>query len=152
MEAAQGIRCHKCDTRRQLKPICRIRVDLYEMCSRCLKCGVPKAASRNVKKGEALLGVMPFDNLVSTVAHVAAQGLPGICADPTLATKSGPKQAAETPGGYTQTNIPVAIAFQDLARSNMLHFMHSTVFFIDCESSKKEHRSRTSAQGAGSEF
>ena len=43
---------------------------------------MPKAASRNVKKGEALLGVIAFDNLVSAVAHVAAQGLPGICADP----------------------------------------------------------------------
>ena len=53
----------------------------------CLKCGVPKAASRNVKKGDALLGVFTSDKWVSVVAHVAAQGLPWICADPTLGEK-----------------------------------------------------------------
>ena len=48
---------------------------------------MPKAASHNVKKGEALLGVITSDNLVSAVAHVAAQGLPGMRADPTLPEK-----------------------------------------------------------------
>ena len=82
----------------------------------CLKCGVSKAASRTVKKGEALLGVITFDNLVSAVAHVAAQGLPGICADPRPPEqRRGPERAAKTPGGYTKTNIPVAIALQERA-------------------------------------
>ena len=62
------------------------------MCAGCLKCGVPKAAPRTVKKGQALLGVITSDNLVSVVAHVAAPGLPGICADP----RAGEKERTET--------------------------------------------------------
>ena len=48
-----------------------------------------KAAPRTVKKGKAHLGVITSGNLVSVVAHVAAQGLPGICADPRLPATRG---------------------------------------------------------------
>ena len=118
----------------------------------CLKCGVPKAASRNVKKGEALLDVNAFDNLVSAVAHVAAQGLPGICADPRGETKRGSEPAAKTPGRYTKTKLPVAMALQVPARGNVLHFMHSTPFLLIANHHLLNHRSRTSAHGGGSVF
>ena len=67
-------------------------------------------------------------------------------------TKRGPQRFAETPGGYTDTNIPVAIVFQELARGNMLHFMHSTAFLLIANHHLLKHWSRTSAQGAGSDF
>ena len=112
-----------------------------------------KAAPRNVKKGEALQGVITSDKWVSAVAHVAAQGLPRIGADPRLPEKKrGPKRAAETSGGYTKTNLPVAIALQELARGNMLHFMHSTAFLLIANHHLLNHQSRTSAQGDGSDF
>ena len=107
---------------------------------------MPKAASRNVKKGEALLGVITYDKWVSVVAHVAAQGLPGICADPRIGEKERLKRAAEMPGGYTKTNIPVAIVFQGFARGNMQHFMHSAAFLLIANHHLLEHSNRTSAQ------
>ena len=107
----------------------------------CSKCGVPKAASRTVKKGEDLLDVITFDNLVSAVAHVAAQGLPRICADPRIGEKRGPKRAAKTSGRYTKTNLPVAMALQELARGNMLHFMISTAFLLIANHQKKKTES-----------
>ena len=50
---------------------------------------------------------------------------------------------------YTST---VAIAFQELARGNMLNFMHSTALLLIANHHLLNHRSRTSAQGAGSGF
>ena len=55
----------------------------------CIKFVVAKAASREVKKGDALLGVITYQKRVPAVGHVAARGLPGICADPRFAATRG---------------------------------------------------------------
>ena len=55
----------------------------------CIKFVVAKAASREVKKGEALLGAIAYQKRVPAVGHVAARGLPGICADPPHAATGG---------------------------------------------------------------
>ncbi len=50
------------------------------------------------------------------------KAFPGFAPIPGPEKNGGPKRAAETPGRYTKTNIPIAIALQELARGNMLHF------------------------------
>ena len=64
--------------------------DTFAKCvAGCIKFVVAKAASREVKKGDALLGVITYQKRVPAVGHVAAQGLPGICADPRPAATRG---------------------------------------------------------------
>ena len=113
---------------------------------------MPKAASRTVKKGEALLGVITFDNLVSAVAHVAAQGLPGICADPTLPEK---ERTETSRGDVREVHENQSTSSNGVAgtrkRQRATFYAFDSVF-TDCEPREKDSRSRTSAQGGGSVF
>ena len=99
---------------------------------------MPKAASSTVKKGEALLGVMPSDKLVSVVAHVAAQGLPRICADP----RPGEKERTETRRGdvrevhENQSTSSNGVAGTGKRQHAAFYALDSV--FNDCGSSKKE--------------
>ena len=113
---------------------------------------MPKAASRNVKKGEALLGVITSDNLVSAVAHVAAQGLPGICADPTPGEKERTETSREDVREVHENQSTSSNCIAGTCTRQHAAFYAFDSVFIDCESSKKEHQIRTSAQGAGSDF
>ena len=95
---------------------------------------MPKAASRTVKKGEALLDVITFGNLVSAVAHVAAQGLPGMCTESTI----GKKERTETNRGdarevhENQSTNSYYVA-GTCTRQHAAFYAFDSVF-IDCES------------------
>ena len=98
---------------------------------------MPKAASLTAKKGAALLDVITFANLVFAVAHVAAQGLPGICADP----RPGEKERTET----SREDARDVHANQSTSSNGVAGTctrQHATFYacdsvFIDCESRKR---------------
>ena len=96
---------------------------------------MPKAASRTVKKGEAVLGVITFGNLVSTVAHVAAQGLPGICADPRCPGKERAGTSREDVREVHENQSTSSNGVSGTCERQLAAFYEFDSVVIDCESS-----------------
>ncbi len=99
---------------------------------RCVQCRLTQC-----QKGGTLLGVITSDKRVSAVAHVAAQGLPGICADP----RPGEKERTET----SREDARDVHANQSTSSNGVAGTctrQHATFYacdsvFIDCESRKR---------------